>query len=67
MKKKSVEMRALEMACIADPICNNCPLYSLPCRSKWNRDTRKNRVHCGEKRIAHFLSLAKKEMDKEKK
>ena len=56
--KKELE-RALEMACSDSPICNNCALYSLPCRSKWHRDSRESFKHCYKKRKSHFLALAK--------
>jgi hypothetical protein len=62
MKKKSVEMRALKMAVEHMWMKIDCPDCVAHCDGMAY-----SRKHCHKTIAAHFLSLAKKEMDKEKK
>jgi hypothetical protein len=64
MKKKSVEMMALEMAVAhiyGTSDCRYCP------SGLWTGESCKSEYPCYPTITNHFLSLAKKEMDKEKK
>ena len=64
MKKKSVEMRALEIACrkLSKVVScvETCGLWPKHC-------TGKESTPCSKVLVRHYISLAKKEMDKEKK
>ena len=74
MKKKSVELRALEMAVrhltMLEAECQTqyCPLVGqdMPCMSPKFPNGASDK-DCRLAIAAHFLSLAKKEMDKEAK
>ena len=68
MKKKSVETRALEKACrylvfVTGELCDKCPADK---GGEIRGCNGANRL-CQTEVRRHFLSLAKKEMDKEKK
>jgi hypothetical protein len=64
MKKKSVEMMALEMACQE---FGDCPLVGRADECPKCMTEGPELESCKDTVAAHFLSLAKKEMDKEKK
>jgi hypothetical protein len=67
MKKKSVEMRALEMAVIRFIKYGRCNCDILKCEEKDSPSCKGKIRTCQKAHKAHFLSLAKKEMEKEKK